>query len=130
MDNPKKYNTRGIFDWFDPRGKNVGGLGFIINRVSAIGLTVYLYLHLYMLGKLAQGPDAYDNFIAFAKQPVVMIGELLVIIAGIYHGFNGIRIALNSFGIAVPAQRQLLFGVVGITLVGAVVFGLRMLATH
>ncbi len=83
-----------------------------------------------MLGQLAQGPEAYDSFIAFAKQPVIMIGELLVIVAGIYHGFNGIRIALNSFGVAVPIQRQLLFGVVGISLVSAVVFGLRMIATH
>ncbi|MEN4011448.1 MAG: succinate dehydrogenase, cytochrome b556 subunit [Chloroflexota bacterium] len=130
MDNPKKFNTRGIFDWFDPRGRNIGGLGFIINRLSAIGLTVYLYLHLFMLGKLAQGPEAYDAFIAFAKQPVIMVGELLVIAAGIYHGFNGIRIALTSFGVAIPVQRQLLFGVVGITLISIVVFGLKMLATH
>ncbi len=130
MDTPKKTNTRGILDWFDPRGRNVGGWGFIINRLSAIGLTVYLYLHLYMLGKLAQGPEAFDAFIETAKQPAIMFGEMLVIIAGLYHGLNGLRIALNSFGIAVPAQRQLLYGVVGITLIGTVVFGVRMLTTH
>ncbi|KPL83250.1 hypothetical protein SE15_08410 [Thermanaerothrix daxensis] len=131
MESPaKKPNTRGILDWFDPRGRQVGGWGFILNRLTAIGLTVYLYLHLVMLGKLAQGPEAYDSFIAFAKQPLIMFGEMLVIIGGLYHGLNGVRIALNSFGVAVPAQKQLLYGVLGLTLVGSLIFGLRMLAAH
>ncbi len=131
MENPaKKPNTRGILDWFDPRGRQAGGWGFILNRLTAIGLTVYLYLHLIMLGKLAQGPEAYDSFIAFAKQPLIMFGEMLVIIGGLYHGLNGVRIALNSFGVAVPAQKQLLYGVLGLTLVGSLIFGLRMLAAH
>lgn len=127
METIKKTNHRGVFDWFDPRGRSVSGWGFIINRLSAIGLTVYLYVHLYILGKLAQGPEAYDAFVKSAKQPVIMIGELLIITAGLYHGINGLRIALNSFGIAVPAQRWLLYGVAGLTLIGAVIFGARML---
>ncbi len=131
MENPeKKPNTRGIWDWFDPRGRNVGGWGFIINRISAIGLTVYLYLHLVMLGKLAQGPEAYDTFIAFAKQPLILFGEMLVIIGGIYHGLNGVRIALNSFGVGVSTQKQLLFGVLGLTVIGTLIFGWRMLLAH
>ncbi|WP_322509511.1 hypothetical protein [Anaerolinea sp.] len=130
MNTPKKLNSRGILDWFDPRGRNVGGWGFIINRLSAIGLTVYLYLHLFMLGKLAKGPEAFDTFIATAKQPIIVFGEMLVIIAGLYHGFNGLRIALNSFGIAVPAQRQFLYAVAGITLVGTIIFGVRMFLLH
>jgi succinate dehydrogenase / fumarate reductase cytochrome b subunit len=127
--NPKK-NSRGILDWFDPRGRRVSGWGFILNRLTAIGLTFYLYLHLIMLGKLAQGPEAYDSFIAFAKQPLILFGEMLVIIGGLYHGLNGVRIALNSFGVGVRAQKQLLYGVLGVTIVGSLIFGLRMLAAH
>jgi succinate dehydrogenase / fumarate reductase cytochrome b subunit len=85
----------------------VGTWAFILNRVTAIGLTIYLAMHLFMLGKLAQGPEGYNSFIEFAKTPIIKIGELLVIAAGIIHGLNGIRIILTSFGIAVRYQKQL-----------------------
>lgn len=93
--------------WFDPRYRQAGTWAFILNRVTAIGLTVYLVLHLFMLGKLAQGPEAYDSFIALAKTPLIKFGELLVVAAGILHGLNGIRITLNSFGILVRYQMQI-----------------------
>jgi len=32
--------------WFDPRWRAVGTWAFILNRVSGLGLTVYLFLHL------------------------------------------------------------------------------------
>lgn len=112
--------------WFDPRGRESGSWAFILNRLSALGLTVYLYLHLIVLGKLAQGPEAFDSFVATAKSPLVIFGELLVIFGALYHGLNGLRIALNSFGIAVPYQRQLFYGVFVATLVGSVIFAIRM----
>lgn len=93
--------------WFDPRYRQMGTWAFILNRVTAIGLTVYLVLHLFMLGKLAQGPEAYDSFIALAKTPLIKFGELLVVAAGILHGLNGIRITLNSFGVLVRYQKQI-----------------------
>jgi succinate dehydrogenase / fumarate reductase, cytochrome b subunit len=112
--------------WFDPRGREPGSWAFILNRLSALGLTFYLYLHLVVLGKLAQGPEAFDSYIAAAKTPAIIIGELFVIFGGFYHGLNGLRIALNSFGIAVPYQRQLFYGIFLITIVISVIFGIRM----
>jgi succinate dehydrogenase / fumarate reductase, cytochrome b subunit len=53
--------------WFDPRCRQVGTWAFILNRISGVGLTVYLFLHLAVLGTLARGPEAYDNFVALAN---------------------------------------------------------------
>ncbi|HNS63931.1 MAG TPA: hypothetical protein PKN11_05870, partial [Anaerolineaceae bacterium] len=93
---PKRF-----IQWFDPRNRQVGSWAFILNRITALGLTMYLFLHLIALGNLARGPEAYNNFIALAKTPLIKFGEMLVIAAGIIHGLNGIRIALTSFGIGV-----------------------------
>ena len=112
--------------WFDPRRRSLGTLGFILNRVTALGLTVYLFLHLWMLGKLAQGPEAYDSFIELAHTPLIQLGELLVIAAGLIHGLNGIRIALTSFGIGVTRQRALLIGFMLAAVFGAAVFAAKM----
>lgn len=112
--------------WFDPRNRNLGNLAFILNRITALGLTLYLGLHLVMLGKLAQGSEAYDAFIAFAKSPLIKASEMLVIAAGIIHGLNGIRIALTSFGIAVRYQKQLFLGLMGLAFVAIVYFAYFM----
>jgi succinate dehydrogenase / fumarate reductase cytochrome b subunit len=112
--------------WFDPRGRESGSWAFILNRLSALGLTIYLYLHLTVLGQLSQGPEAFDSFVTTAKSPLILIGELLVIAGALYHGLNGLRIALTSFGIAVPYQRQLFYGIFLLTIVGSVIFAVRM----
>lgn len=112
--------------WFDPRHRQPGTWAFILNRITALGLTLYLALHLVMLGKLAQGPQAYDSFIELAKTPVIKLGEFLVIAAGFIHGLNGIRIALTTFGIGVKIQRELFWIMMALALAGIAVFGYVM----
>lgn len=112
--------------WFDPRHRTITTWGFILNRITALGLTLYLVMHLFMLGKLAQGPQAYDSFIAFAKNPFFKIGEMLVIAAGLIHGINGIRIALNSFGIGVRYQKAMLVTAMVIAVAITTLFGFVM----
>jgi succinate dehydrogenase / fumarate reductase, cytochrome b subunit len=112
--------------WFDPRGRQMGTWAFILNRITALGLTLYLALHLFMLGKLAQGPAAYNDFIELAKTPVIKIGELLVIAAGLIHGLNGIRIAFNSLGVGVRFQRQIFLVLMAFAMLGTLAFGYAM----
>lgn len=114
--------------WFDPRWRGVGTWAFILNRLSGIGLTLYLFLHLIVLGTLGRGPAAYDQFIALARSPVLVAGELLVVVAGLYHGLNGLRVALTSFGIGVARQRTLFYGLLALVVLGGLAFALRMFA--
>jgi succinate dehydrogenase / fumarate reductase cytochrome b subunit len=114
--------------WFNPVGRQAGGIGFILNRLTAIGLTVYLFMHLLVLGKLAQGPEAFDSFIAMAKSPLFIFGELFVVAGVFIHGFNGIRIGLTSLGISVPRQKQMFYVLMGIALIVIVYFAIRMIA--
>ena len=115
-----------LWRWFDPRYRSLSTWGFILNRVTALGLTLYLFIHLLVLGKLAQGKEAFDAFIELAHTPVVQAGELLVIAAGLIHGLNGIRIALNSFGIAVTRQKQIFLGLMVVAVIGTAIFAVKM----
>lgn len=123
----QKRSARQLLTWFDPRWREVGTWAFILNRLSGIGLTVYLFLHLAVLGTLARGPDAYDSFISLAKSPLFMLGELLVITGGLYHGLNGLRVALTSFGVGVAHQRWLFYGILILVIGGGAIFAVRML---
>lgn len=129
MENMRNRPSAGKFwTWFNPLGRQVGGWAFILNRITALGLTFYLFLHLIILGRLAQGPEAYDSFLELTENPIVKFGELLVVAAVILHGLNGIRIILTSFDIGVSRQRQLFFGFMALAVILILVFTVRMYA--
>lgn len=117
---------RNFWKWFNPLRRDAGTWGFALNRVTALGLTLYLYLHLVILGQLARGPEAYDGFLETIHHPVFIFGEWLVVIAGLIHGFNGLRIALTSFGIGVTRQKAVFYTLMVIAVIGGLVFAVRM----
>ncbi len=118
-----------LIKWFDPRYRSLGSWAFILNRLSGLGLTLYLFLHLIMLGQLAKGPEAYDGFIALVKNPIFLAGELLVVAAALIHGLNGIRIGITSFGFAGGKQKQLFIGLMAVATIAILYFAVRMF-TH
>lgn len=107
---------RGALGWADLRGRREGGLAFLLMRLTGIGLVVYLLLHLYVLRLLAQGPEAWDAFIATAKSPLFLALDGVLFLGLLYHALNGVRVTLLGLGIAVPHQARLFWGVMALTL--------------
>jgi succinate dehydrogenase cytochrome b subunit len=127
MEQTRNQPSPGKFwSWFIPIGRQVGGWAFALNRVTAIGLTFYLFLHLAVLSLLAQGPGGYDNFLALTENPFIKFGEWAVVAAVFLHGLNGIRVILTSFGVGVTRQKQLFFGLMVVALLVILLFTLRM----
>jgi len=119
-------SARKFWSWFFPVGRETGGWAFALNRITALGLTFYLFLHLFILGKLAQGPGAYDEFLKLTENPLIKFGEWAVVAAAILHGLNGIRIILTSFGVGVTRQKQLFFGLMAVAVVIILFFSAKM----
>ena len=127
MDQTRNQPSAGKFwSWFIPVGRQVGGWAFALNRVTAIGLTFYLFLHLAVLSLLAKGPDGYNGFLALTENPIIKFGEWAVVAAVFLHGLNGIRILLTSFGIGVTRQKQLFYGFLVVAVLIILIFTLRM----
>jgi succinate dehydrogenase / fumarate reductase cytochrome b subunit len=99
----------------------------MLNRITGLGLVLYLAMHMVVLFQLTRGAEAYDSFIVLMKNPIFIIGELLVIAAGIMHGINGIRIGLTSFGIAVRYQLTMLIVAAVLSAGGILFFAVHML---
>ena len=118
--------ARKFWSWFLPFGRQTGGWAFALNRLTAIGLTFYLFLHLSVLSLLAQGPGAYDKFLALTENPFIKLGEWLVVAAAILHGLNGIRIVLTSFGVGVTRQKQLFYALMLLAVFVILIFTVRM----
>src|SRR5574339_742119 len=96
---PNQPSARKAWTWFVPFRRDIGSWAFALNRITAIGLTVYLFLHLIILDKLAQGPGAYDQFLELNENPFIKFREWAVVAGAILHGLNGIRIILTTFGV-------------------------------
>ena len=119
-------SARKFWSWFIPIRRDIGSWAFALNRVTALGLTFYLFLHLIVLGRLAQGPGAYDEFLLLTENPFIKLGEWAVVAAAILHGLNGIRVLLTSFGVGVTRQKQFFYGLMAVAVVVILIFTARM----
>lgn len=93
--------------WFDVRRKRVGTWAFALNRLTGIGLTVYLFLHLAILSTLLRGAEGWNDFVELASHPLVLTLDVVLIFGMLFHGLNGVRVALVGMGVAVRSHRTL-----------------------
>lgn len=105
--------------WFDVRRDRLGSWAFALNRLTGLGLTLYLFIHLGVLFLLSRGPDSWNSFLALAKSPLYLLLDVILIFGLLFHGLNGIRVGLVGMGVAVRSHRSLFWVLIGI---GAVLF--------
>jgi succinate dehydrogenase / fumarate reductase, cytochrome b subunit len=96
--------------WFEVRRRKVGMWAYALNRITGIGLVVYLYLHLGVLSLLARGQSAWDSFVSLARSPYYLALDVILLAGVLIHGLNGLRVALTGFDVGVRAQKAL-FGI-------------------
>jgi succinate dehydrogenase / fumarate reductase cytochrome b subunit len=100
-----------------------GSWAWILNRITGLGLTAYIFIHIFALTSLTK--HAEDGGIAFNEEmklfqtPVFMVGEWLLFSLVIYHTLNGIRIALVDLANGARYHKPLL---VAVFVVGIVLF--------
>lgn len=119
---------RGFLGWFDPRGRRLGGLAFILNRLTGLGLVLYLYLHLVILSMLVRGPNAWDDFVDIALSPPFLALDVFLLAGMLIHGLNGIRVGLVGLGLVASRQKALFISAMVIAAFVALVGALRIFA--
>jgi succinate dehydrogenase / fumarate reductase cytochrome b subunit len=93
--------------WFDIRRRKAGMWAYALNRITGIGLVVYLYLHLGVLSMLIQGQSAWDSFVALARSPFYLTLDVILLAGILIHGLNGLRLVVTGLGFSVGAQKAL-----------------------
>jgi succinate dehydrogenase / fumarate reductase cytochrome b subunit len=94
--------------WLDPRGRHLGTWAFVANRLTGLGLVVYLYLHLVILSTLLRGPEAWDGLVELFRHPVFLAFDVVLVLGLAFHGFNGLRVALAGSGLLVDQHKAML----------------------
>ena len=100
---PAQRPLRGAAGW--ARGRHLGSVAFLANRVTGLLLIAYLYLHLGVLYLLTEGPGSWANVLNLFKNHWFLALESLLILFILVHGLNGLRLALVGTGVGVRHQR-------------------------
>lgn len=109
--------------WFNVRRRKTGSWAFALNRLTGIGLSLYLFIHLGVLTILLQGEAAWDNFLDMAKSTPFLILDVILLIGLVFHGLNGVRVALVGTGIAADKQLSLFWILMAVGVLLAAVGG-------
>jgi succinate dehydrogenase / fumarate reductase cytochrome b subunit len=107
---------RRVWQWGDVRRRKLGMWAYILNRLSALGLVLYLFIHLAVLAQLTQGPAAWDSFLATVRSPFFLSLDVVLLAGLLLHGLNGIRVTLNGLGLGLPSQKTWFVGLMVVAL--------------
>jgi succinate dehydrogenase cytochrome b subunit len=85
--------------------KATGMWAWLLFRISGLILVFYLGAHI-IVTSMGQF-DKYDTLMETFDHPVLILADLALVVAVLYHALNGIRIILMDFGIGIHRHKVL-----------------------
>lgn len=86
---------------------NVGSLAWLSHRLTGVALTLYIFVHLYVLSHL-RDPEEFAAMMGLFNNPAMKAAELGLLALVAAHGLNGIRLMLIDLGVPTRFQKALL----------------------
>ena len=93
------------------RGK-LGMWSWVLHRITGVAIFFFLLVHTLDTALVRVSPEAYDAVIATYKTPIIGLAELGLVAAILFHGLNGIRIALIDFWRKGPKYQNVMLWIV------------------
>jgi succinate dehydrogenase / fumarate reductase cytochrome b subunit len=87
----------------------------MLQRVTGLGLVLYLFLHIGVISTAQLGADTFDDVLAVLQTPFFVVLDLLLATAVLYHGLNGVRVILIDLGIGIGRQAELFWACLVLT---------------
>ena len=89
---------------------HLGMVAWAIHRVTGVGITVYLGLHIWSISKIYGGPEAFKTAMDVFRQPMFKVMEIMLFGAVVYHTMNGLRLIWVDFFGGARYHKQLFWG--------------------
>ncbi len=106
--------------------KDRGSVAWILHRVTGLGLTAYIYVHIYALTSLTHGAKAFDDEMKLFQTPVFHFLEWALFSLVVYHSLNGVRIVLVDWADGARYHKKILAVVYGLGVVLFIGMGILM----
>ncbi|WP_233126067.1 succinate dehydrogenase, cytochrome b556 subunit [Rothia sp. ND6WE1A] len=109
------------------RGRE-GMWSWVAHRITGIAIFFFLLVHVLDTAMVRVSPEAYNAIMSIYKNPVMGLGEAVLVAAIVYHAFNGVRIILIDFWKnGAKNQKGMLWGVLVLWAVVMIPFLIRHL---
>ncbi|MCI2419010.1 succinate dehydrogenase, cytochrome b556 subunit [Saccharopolyspora sp. K220] len=76
---------------------DLGMWSWVAHRITGVLTFFFLFVHVLDTALVRVSPNAYDTVIDTYKQPLMILFELGLLAAVLFHAFNGIRVMLVDF---------------------------------
>ena len=101
------------------KDRDISMWAWLGQRLSGIGLTIYLLVHILVISTSLGGVTSFDSLLTRMQTPTVKLLDLGLLALVLGHGINGIRLLILDLGIWVRHQKYLLYGMI---VVGVIIF--------
>ncbi|WP_438353603.1 succinate dehydrogenase, cytochrome b556 subunit [Microbacterium sp. CJ88] len=109
------------------RGRE-GMWSWVLHRITGVAIFFFLLVHVLDTALIRVSPQAYDAVIGTYKNPIMGLGEVVLVAAIAYHAYNGLRIIVVDFwSKGARYQRQMWWIVIGLWAVTMLGFAPRHL---
>jgi succinate dehydrogenase / fumarate reductase cytochrome b subunit len=92
---------------FQARAMRTGTVAWLLQRLSGIFLTIYLIVHIIVIGNSVRGEDAFDDLLEMFDNPLMLVLDAGLVGIVVFHALNGIRLILFDLAIGLRYQKVL-----------------------
>ncbi len=107
--------------------KTTGFVSFLFRRVSGLALVFYLAMHMWVIGSINQGPEAFNLRLGMMQSPLFKFGEVLLLAAVIYHGLDGIRLLIVHYFKITNYRKSLFYAMFSLFILLLIVGGVPLI---
>jgi succinate dehydrogenase / fumarate reductase cytochrome b subunit len=116
---PRETANVGVGLW-----KATGMWAWLLFRISGLILVFYLGAHIIIIstGRFGGDGETLNSLMKTFDHPVLVLLDLALVVAVLYHALNGVRIILMDFGIGVHRHKLLFWSAMAVVVICFAIF--------
>jgi succinate dehydrogenase / fumarate reductase, cytochrome b subunit len=106
---------------------STGFISFVLRRVTGVGMVLYLFIHMWVIGSALQGEAAFNARLDTVQTTFFKFMEILLLAGVVYHTLDGTRLlVVHQFGVT-QYRKSLFYAVMVISVILVIAGGLPIL---
>lgn len=107
--------------------KSTGFVSFVLRRVTGVALVLYLFTHMWVIGSINSGPEAFDARLNLVQTPFFKLAEIALLAAVVYHAFDGIRLLIVHYFNVTEYRKSMFYAMFAISVLVVIAGGIPIL---
>lgn len=103
--------------------KTTGFISFVLRRFTGVALVIYLFIHMWVIGSVNSGPEAFNARLALVQTDLFKLFEIGLLAAVLYHSIDGIRLLIVHYFEVTDYRKSLFYAAFAVTVLLTIVGG-------